>query len=386
MRRSWRGRRIERPCGVQTTASEKKRLFGPDLIRATAIILVLLAHTFPGGHTWESVRTIKYLWGYFGVEIFFLLSGYLIGAILINHLYSERLNSVGDAFSFWKRRWFRTLPNYYLFLFLILLLARCTDGYFPGEAKDYIWFGQSLVSEHPFFFPTAWSLAIEEWFYIFFPLGLLTLSKIVSHRPRAVMICIAFFLFVPVLLRWLLPLGGWETGIRRVTLPRLDVITYGVVLAFVQISWIQVWKYLLKLWPVGLVATFCLAGLLIHWQHGGEISDLFFFRVLFFTFTSISLGLCFPKVVEIRMRENIVTKIIRKLSLWSYSIYLSHALLGGIIVAVFNHFGWSIYKLNAVIIACLIWATTLPISALLYQFYERPIMNLRDRQKPLFRK
>ncbi|MEI8291917.1 MAG: acyltransferase [Verrucomicrobiota bacterium] len=364
---------------MQTTASENRRSFGPDLIRATAIVLVLLAHTFPGGHTWKSVLNLKVLSGYFGVEIFFLLSGYLIGGILINQLYSERLNSVGDAFSFWKRRWFRTLPNYYLFLFLILLLARCTDGFFPGEAKDYIWFGQSLVSEHPGFFPTAWSLAIEEWFYIFFPLGLLALSKIVSRRPWQVMICIAFFLFVPVLLRWLLPLGGWETGIRRVTLPRLDVITYGVCLAFLQISGIQVWKVLLKLWPVGLIATVCLAGLLIRWQNCGENSNLFFFRVLFFSFTAISLGLCFPKVVEIEMPDNAATAIIRNLSLWSYSIYLSHTLLGGIIVAIFNHFGWSIYKINAVIISCSIWATTLPVSALLYRFYERPIMNLRDR-------
>jgi peptidoglycan/LPS O-acetylase OafA/YrhL len=96
-----------------------KRLFGLDLVRALAIILVLLSHSrnllisfYPG------LDFLK-AGGFFGVELFFVLSGFLIGGILIKDIQAGF--DFGILKNFWKRRWLRTLPNYYLFLIINFL-------------------------------------------------------------------------------------------------------------------------------------------------------------------------------------------------------------------------------------------------------------------------
>ena len=358
------------------------RYFGLDLVRALAIILVMLAHTLPGGHTWEAVRTLRYFLGYFGVEIFFLLSGFLIGGILLKNLSEDRFRSPTDLVSFWKRRWFRTLPNYYLFLLVEFIVALCVSGALPPEAPHFLWFGQALWWSDPDFFGASWSLAIEEWFYLLFPVCLLALAQVVRNRQKAAILCILVFLIVPPLLRSLLQTDDWDGSVRRITLPRLDAITYGVALAFLRDFRLPAWKFLLKCWPVGLVATVGLAGWWIQSARHDNPAHLFLFRVLFFSFTSISLALWFPWMAERQAAANTFARIVRNLSLWSYSLYLTHTTFGGIIVNIFHHFGWSIYKANAVIISACVWATSLPTSAFLYRYFEKPIMDLREKRSP----
>ncbi|RYE13802.1 MAG: hypothetical protein EOP34_08005 [Rickettsiales bacterium] len=87
------------------------RSFGLDLARAIAIGLVLMSHF---GH-----NALDAL-GFWGVELFFALSGFLIGQILWRN-FSQTDNWSGkQILNFWQRRWWRTLPNYYLFPFSII--------------------------------------------------------------------------------------------------------------------------------------------------------------------------------------------------------------------------------------------------------------------------
>ncbi|HTV42772.1 MAG TPA: acyltransferase family protein [Candidatus Sulfotelmatobacter sp.] len=122
---------------MESKVSLKERYFGPDLIRALAIVLVLLSHTVPGGTEFPALGVARYYLGLLGVEIFFVLSGFLIGGILIDELYSDRLESISGTVSFWRRRWFRTLPNYYLFLAIIILQERLSSGTFPDAGKFF---------------------------------------------------------------------------------------------------------------------------------------------------------------------------------------------------------------------------------------------------------
>jgi peptidoglycan/LPS O-acetylase OafA/YrhL len=364
--------------------SQTKRAFGPDLIRATAIVLVLSSHTFPGGVMFPIIGVARDYLGVWGVEIFFLLSGYLIGGILITDLHEGRLNSVGGVLSFWKRRWFRTLPNYYLFLCLILLLARLDRGYFPLGWKKYCWFGQALFSPHPEFFMAAWSLAIEEWFYLLFPILLLVLSKLILKRERAILAAIAVFLVVPPIVRgFLLPDMYWIRGIRMITLPRLDAITYGVFLAFLKNHHAAIWKLLIKIWPIGAIAAAGLFGhACLHTFFSGHFpSASVVYRVFYFCFISISLALLFPKVASLTSPTGWGATVIRKLSLWSYSIYLSHVFFLGLIRESFSLMGWSLHGGSLALVArdVLVWLTTIPFSAMIYKFYEKPWMDLRDQ-------
>ena len=116
---------------IQTNNSE--RIFGLDLLRSLAIIIVVVSHTafilqdsFPG---------FPYIPTPDGVDLFFVLSGFLIGKILIEQ--AENLNgfSLKSIFHFLKRRWFKTLPNYYLFLFVNILLVYF--GFLNGSINKY---------------------------------------------------------------------------------------------------------------------------------------------------------------------------------------------------------------------------------------------------------
>src|SRR5262245_59754368 len=79
-----------------------KRLFGPDLSRAAAILCVVLSHTFPGATTFVSVKETRSVLGFVGVEIFFILSGYLVGGILLKQLFEGTVDSVRGLSGFWK--------------------------------------------------------------------------------------------------------------------------------------------------------------------------------------------------------------------------------------------------------------------------------------------
>jgi peptidoglycan/LPS O-acetylase OafA/YrhL len=225
----------------------------------------------------------------------------------------------------------------------------------------------------------AWSLAIEEWFYLLFPLVLLALAKSAINRRRGALICILIFLTVPVLLRWCLLPRGWSFGVRGITLPRLDAITYGVALAFIRDFQFPVWQRLTKCWPVGLAATLVLGGLLFRWYGHDGVSHPLFYEVFYFCLTSLGLALCFPRVAEMTAPDNVPARCVRNLSLWSYSIYLSHVFFMEILSGVFTHFGWNMYKSSVVIGSGLIWLTSLSASAFLYRYFEKPVMDRRDQ-------
>jgi peptidoglycan/LPS O-acetylase OafA/YrhL len=351
------------------------RLFGPDLIRATAILCVVFSHTLPGATTFALIGGIRGILGFVGVEIFFVLSGYLIGGILLKQLFEGTLDSLSGLSGFWKRRWFRTLPNYYLFLLLNLLLARIAEGALPPSAWKFFWFGEALTSEHPRFFTVAWSLAVEEWFYFSFPLLLWLTMKIVKSRSLAFWLTVTGFLLVPLGLRWFMTVGNWDGGLRKVTFFRLDAIMFGVILAFLQ-QRPKYWQPLLRVWPIGVAG---MAGLIIYAFLASEISvHSFFDRVLYFDFVSLSLMLIFPAVIVMQAPGRMIGIPIEKISLWSYSMYLSHAWLAEVLRTLFVTAGWSIHGINAVLISSLIWSATIAFSAFLYAFYEKPLMDLRD--------
>lgn len=138
-----------------------------DICRASAILLVLLSHgrrlllpIFPDAQLFK-------FGGFLGVEIFFVLSGFLIGSIIIEKS-SKSDSRWGWIPKFWGRRFLRTYPNYLLFLLLNWLII---DTWRPESAPElwrYITFTQSLLSPHPSFFGEAWSLVIEEIFYFLY--------------------------------------------------------------------------------------------------------------------------------------------------------------------------------------------------------------------------
>lgn len=148
---------------------EKKLNPWLDLCRSLAIIMVILSH----GRVFllPALPSSQYLkfGGFLGVELFFVLSGFLIGRIIFDKI-EKSDTAFGWIPSFWFRRWMRTYPSYILFLILNLLLI---DNIRPDAQPNLLAFStftQSLTIPHPSFFGEAWSLAVEEVFYFSFPI------------------------------------------------------------------------------------------------------------------------------------------------------------------------------------------------------------------------
>ncbi|MFM2201235.1 MAG: hypothetical protein RL040_435, partial [Bacteroidota bacterium] len=146
-------------------ANTSSRVIGLDILRSIAILTVVLEHgEYLLPKRFHSIYGRINFIHIDGVSIFFVLSGFLIGGILIKTIHKTDFTKQ-DLLQFWIRRWFRTLPNYLLIL-LIVLAARLLIFRDFGEFNyTYFIFLQNAFSAHPAFFAEAWSLSVEEWFY-----------------------------------------------------------------------------------------------------------------------------------------------------------------------------------------------------------------------------
>jgi peptidoglycan/LPS O-acetylase OafA/YrhL len=210
-----------------------------DGLRGLAVIVVILSRyqIYPlAPDSW-----FERLWvglvslGYAGVDLFFVLSGFLITSILIRHRNSERRFS-----SFYARRALRILPLYYALCFIVMVvmpaIGRGPEG---GEPIFNILFLQNFKGlfhspEHAFLGPT-WSLAIEEQFYLVWPLLIWFLG------PARAFYAIAAAVAATVLCRAGLYLSGFPVEkIYLWTITRLDGIGLGSILA---IAWAEQDRY-----------------------------------------------------------------------------------------------------------------------------------------------
>ena len=153
------------------------RLPGLDLLRAIAIVWVMLFHSFVIGGLGE-----RYAWasdyGWMGVDLFFVLSGYLIGSQLLKPLSQGQPVSFGE---FYLRRAFRILPAFLVVLALYFGVPAFRER--PGIQPlwQFLTFTVNLLIDyqHNQAFSHAWSLCVEEHFYWLFPL----LACWLTRRP-----------------------------------------------------------------------------------------------------------------------------------------------------------------------------------------------------------
>lgn len=102
---------------ISNTISDTKtnRVYGLDVLRAFAILFVLIGHSFNHSKISPDIMPLGKL-AILGVEIFFVLSGFLISSIIMKLIDNSQFHSFSDVFTFWKRRWLRTLPLYFVAL------------------------------------------------------------------------------------------------------------------------------------------------------------------------------------------------------------------------------------------------------------------------------
>jgi peptidoglycan/LPS O-acetylase OafA/YrhL len=351
------------------------RHFGLDLIRALAIALVLVNH---GAFFFSSLYPVTFSFaGIVGVELFFILSGYLIGTILLR----QHFASTGFAWRhlpmFWKRRWFRTLPAYFIILSICVLVYHDTLWSEHIDIFPYFLFLQNWNGAISPFFMESWSLSVEEWFYIGLPLGLLLLSFL-SKKWSAKGISAVLFLFILIatFYRWWFAshyhIPDWNLHIRQVVVVRLDATAYGVLLAAVHRGWVvRLKKQKGKLFSLGAVGVVLSTTLYAFAPHTT------LFHAFFPTLLSASLLLLFPLVLFWQTSSNgWVKKGITHLSQVSYSIYLINYSL---VLLPMSTFFLPANLLWALVLTVVFWTISLIFASLFYAYVEKPITDLRDK-------
>lgn len=348
------------------------RNFGLDLSRALAILAVIASH-----YANNSLNRL----GFWGVELFFSLSGFLIGNILWrsfsgstdwNHVY---------LMNFWSRRWWRTLPNYYLFLGVALFYSFLTEHTVVPMTTlvRYLFFGQFLVSKTSGFYELSWSLCVEEWFYLSFPLILVGIQILKLSRKKTFFLAIITVFSVSFAVKLFLYHTNSEILQRQITFSRLDAIGCGVLIAFLISAFPVRRQYLRPLFIAGLI--FICAPLL----------SVFFNKILFkfiwenfFCLTLVPFGfaLCLPYISKLEVINKIpgfVISAIQKISLYSYSVYLSHVYILFAIYYLFEKIrsGSPLGNLLSKIVALI---ATFLVSYLIFRFIETPFTAMRPRE------
>ncbi|HEU5276849.1 MAG TPA: acyltransferase [Xanthobacteraceae bacterium] len=361
------------------------RVFGLDLMRAVAILLVLWGHGGVFLRDW--VRTDLYELPEFcdGVTLFFVLSGFLIGSILVR-TYCESGLSPRAIGSFWLRRWFRTLPNYFLVLAVLAAGSKVLSHHHEPFDWRYLVFSQNLASPHPAFFSEAWSLAVEEWFYLLLPLAVAGTALALPRARRRIVLgtVIAVGIVAPLVLRgvWALRLGPIDAetlarAFRKVVATRMDSIMFGVGAAVLKYYRGSLWRrYAGPAFALGVVGLLALKARLVL---GAAAEPGLFDETLAFTAASLSSALLLPFLDRWESVDERIARPVRFVAVTSYAAYLLNYsfVLGGVMV-VAARVAPRVFAVPGVAYVAF-WALTLGLSWALYALYERRMTALRDR-------
>ena len=299
----------------------KNRIYGLDLMRSAAMVCVILTHS--GFRTIFGMR-----YGIVAVESFFVVSGFLIGGILLRDFKEEV--TFKNVSHFWKKRWFRTLPLYYAVLLIKFIFIDHSIGF---NIFYYFTFLQSNIYGIQFL-PVSWTLVVEEWFYLLIPILFIVFFR-KGINPKKFYVLIALFVLLANLLRfaWVMytdyPYGAMAGNFVF----RMDSNFIGVALAGIKMFDFDVFKNMAKLKyfiPATLftVALFVMFGLC----HGGSSApdqQYIWVRTIWFSLISMSAACMIPffycsPIYAPKEGKQAFRWLVTWLSLLSYPIYLVH--------------------------------------------------------------
>jgi len=347
---------------------QPNRVIGLDIFRSIAVIMVLLSHSRFGMNDSYPLNLPFGTFGFYGVELFFVLSGFLIGSIFINEFTIS--NTYHALFTFWKRRWFRTLPNYYLFLSINIIIAI----YFKEEIGNlfkFLFFFQNTLEPRPLFFRESWSLAIEEWFYLLIPTVIIITTIVFKKlKPTVLIISILIVIVSPMYRYFLHHEFGFDTNtIRMIVAARLDSIIFGVLVAWVKFYYFEKYRFFSKyLWVFPLIFL----GIIIFQHYYINIYYSVYGKIIYLSFVSFTFAMFLSLFDSIlKTKYSFTDQIFVNISTWSYSIYLINLPLEKLVKFALPQNT----KLNTAIFYFFVIGS----SAAIYRFYEKPITKLREK-------
>jgi peptidoglycan/LPS O-acetylase OafA/YrhL len=287
-----------------------------DGLRGIAIAVVLLFHLKVPGTSL----------GWLGVQLFFVLSGTLITGILLDSKEKE-----GYFKNFYARRMLRIFPIYYITLAAVMsyALTRGLDvgnwPYYLLYAQNYVLVGGAWAPRFPGLLAHTWSLAIEEQFYLIWPLLVWMLSR------RSVMTLSLLGIVGAAVFRWGIVISGAEPGLAIAPLPaQIDALCAGAVVALLLRSNVSDPKLFASAWAA-LVGSGLAVALLVmangperYWSPaewvGGPGNFVFSTVAAVFFASLITLAILGVPTLSAVLK----VRVLRHLGRISYGIYLYH--------------------------------------------------------------
>ena len=361
-------------------------------MRFTAIIFVLINHAiwnFPDAE--GPVFFVMKNLGFLGVELFFVLSGFLIGRILFKIFTSKDFSGANLRY-FLIRRWFRTLPAYFLALIINVLIVIWVGRELPETLWLYFGFLQNTHFAMDLFFTESWSLPVEEFAYVLGPLLLyltMFLKTKMSKTKQFLIITLGIIAIFTItksiynLSAETFSMHQWNKEVKAVVIYRIDAIYYGVLAAILSLVKPEFWdrraSLLLK---IGAAFFFTLQFV---FQTVDSESYVFqsILNVMYLPIISISIALGLPFLSKMKTTKSFILKPITVISMISYSMYLLHY---SIVLQVMRLFV-VIEEMSMIekwLLSFSYMVITTVLAYFLYRFYEKPMMDIRDR--PFFRK
>ncbi len=353
----------------------QNRIFGLDLLRALAIVLVVHGH---GAHLLQgtALSGVLNLPMPDTVDIFFVLTGFLIGSAFLSYAEKHQRVDWRKNLHFYARSALRILPNYYFILLIYYLLVHgqiiagdthaCSIWYF-------ITFTQNLFTPFYNFYWESWTLPVQWWFYLLFPFLLALLTPRIKAKYAVPVICCLFILLSLVYRNCVASHATdqflWGVWIRKTVASRCDSIYLGVLAACLYTYCPNFWKrHSGKCLIAGLLL---LAFILIFPRTFGS----FYVNVILLTLSPLAFALCLPSLSGIRNSKTFLGGILSHISILSYAMYLVNLMIIQIITTNFAEtfsqwgaWGYLVY-----------WVCVLVASYLLYMLVEKPFTSLRNR-------
>ena len=287
-------------------------------------------------------------YSYIFVEIFFILSGFVLFKQL-SKVYNDKKN----LRIFYLRRWFRTIP---LYLVALAFFTVITDSYNFDFIK-YVFFIQKIIPEfiHKDYFMVAWSLSIEEIFYLIFPLYLISLSKFDLSKITV------FFIIFLIIIKVVSFENFSPNFLRTGSILRLDAIALGFLVALHHDKFLM---YKNSIFLIFIVSGFIIFNLNLI-SFGDNLQTLIF--IFLSEIFSVFILLFFINLNSF-LKNPFIIKLCNIVASQTYSVYLFHLIVMHLFLLINSIYINNIFSY----LICLFL-----LSSMVYKYFELPILKRR---------